>query len=144
MDNIETSYNYISKLYDNINNSFNKRTSKQEQIRQEYLDELLHQLNTYEKEKHDLFLKYNKIETENELIQKKINYYSDKLNFRNIRNSSTSNFISLNVNPLKRTLNCAVDTYNNNYKKMNFILDDIKNIDFHIYNIKLTINFHYY
>jgi hypothetical protein len=143
MDNIESSYNYISKLYDNTRNSFNKRTFKQEQIRQEYLDELLKQINIYEKEKNELLLKYNKLETINETIQKKINYYNDKLSFRNIRSSSTSNFISLNINPLKRSLNCEIDTYNKNYKQMDLILEKIKNIDFYIYNTKMTINFYY-
>lgn len=143
MNKIDSPYKYITSLYDNINNYTNKRTPKQQELRQEYLIELQTQLENYEKEKKDLLDTYSKLDTTNSLIIKKINYYKDKLHFRNIRHSSTSNFISLNSYSLKNKLNAEIELFNNNYRKLNELRDKINKTDFYIYNVSLTIQYYY-
>jgi hypothetical protein len=143
MNKIDSPYKYITSLYDNINNYTNKRTPKQQELRQEYLIELQTQLENYEKEKKDLLDTYSKLDTTNSLIIKKINYYKDKLHFRNIRNSSTSNFISLNSYSLKNKLNTEIELFNNNYRKLNALRDKLNRIDFNIYNVNLTLQYYY-
>jgi hypothetical protein len=70
MDNIDSSYKFISSLYEKLIYT-NKRTPKQEQIRQEYLEELKEQLNNYKKEKNTLLLKCSELETNNTILKKK-------------------------------------------------------------------------
>lgn len=142
MDNIDSSYKFISSLYENLIYT-NKRTPKQEQIRQEYLEELKEQLNNYKKEKNTLLLKCSELETNNTILKKKINYYANKLSFKNIRYSSTANFISLTVNPLNKKLHIIFDTYNKNNDKLILLYDSIKNIDFYIYNTEFNINYYF-
>ncbi len=141
MDNIDSPYNYITSLYNNFKT---QRTPKQEKIRNDYLHELREQIKAYNKEKNELLLKCNKIESTNLLIQKKINYCEDKLRFKNIRHSSAANFISLNVNSLRKNLQNEIIRYNKNYSELELLYKKIKNIDFHIYDIEMTIKYHYY
>jgi hypothetical protein len=142
MDNINSSYKFISSLYENLIYT-NKRTPKQEKIRQEYLEELKEQLNNYKKEKNTLLMKCSELETNNVILEKKINYYANKLQFKNIRYSSTANFISLTVNPLNKKLHIIFDTYNKNNDTLILLYDSIKNIDSYIYNTEFNINYYF-
>jgi hypothetical protein len=142
MNKLGSSYKYITSLYHNIHNYTNKRTHRQEELKQEYLTELQTQLEIYKKEKKDILDTYSKLYTNNSLINKKINYYKDKLHFRNIRHSSTSNFISLNSYSLKNKLNAEIELFNNNYRKLDILRDKINRIDFKIYNINLTLQYY--
>ncbi len=88
-------------------------------------------------------LKCSELETNNLILKKKINYYTNKLRFKNIRYSSAANFISLNVNPLNKKLNMIFEVYNKNNDILTLLYESIKNIDFYIYNIELNINYYY-
>ena len=93
----------------------------------------------YMKEKKELIIKYNNIKYMNLIQSKQLQYFNDKFLFKNIRNSSTSNFISLNLSAIKNYIDYNTNTYNHYEYILGMIQNRVSYIDFQINIIKSNI-----
>jgi hypothetical protein len=94
-----------------------------------YVDKTDEKINSYIYEKNKLLSKLNSLTKTNLLRYKQIIYFNDKLIFKNIRNSSTSNFISLNLYSLKEYIDYNTNIYNHYYYILTTIQSRLKYID---------------
>jgi hypothetical protein len=91
------------------------------------------------KEKKELIIKYNNIKYMNLIQSKQLQYFNDKFLFKNIRNSSTSNFISLNLSAIKNYIDYNTNTYNHYEYILVMIQNRVSYIDYQINIIKSNI-----
>jgi hypothetical protein len=68
-----------------------------------------------------------------------LQYFNDKFLFKNIRNSSTSNFISLNLSAIKNYIDYNTNTYNHYEYILVMIQNRVSYIDYQINIIKSNI-----
>jgi hypothetical protein len=119
-----------------------KKLIKQDKLNKSnktHLAEIDKKYNRYMKEKKDLIIKYNNIKNMNLIQSKQLQYFNDKFLFKNIRNSSTSNFISLNLSAIKNYIDYNTNTYNHYEYILVMIQNRVSYIDFQINIIKSNI-----
>ena len=120
----------------NTNNTNN--TNKQTILNKIYVDKYDKRLKKYMKEKNRLTIKYNKINLITFIRSKQLQYFNDKLVFKNVHNS-TSNFIALNSCSLKNYIDYNTNIYNHYHYILTMIQHRISYIDFQINTIKSNI-----
>ena len=94
-----------------------------------YVDETEKKINSYIDEKNKLISKLDSLNKTNLIIYKQAQYFNDKLFFKNIRNPSTSNFISLNLNSIKDYIDYNTNIYNHYYYILTTIQKRVNYID---------------
>ena len=94
-----------------------------------YVDETEKKINSYIDEKNKLISKLDSLNKTNLIIYKQAQYFNDKLFFKNIRNPSTSNFISLNLNSIKEYIDYNTNIYNHYYYILTTIQKRVNYID---------------
>ena len=115
------------------------KQNKQNKSNKTHLAENDKKFKRYMKEKKELIIKYNNIKYMNLIQSKQLQYFNDKFLFKNIRNSSTSNFISLNLSAIKNYIDYNTNTYNHYEYILVMIQNRVSYIDYQINIIKSTI-----
>jgi|688.fasta_scaffold08584_14 hypothetical protein len=115
------------------------KQNKQNKSNKTHLAENDKKFKRYMKEKKELIIKYNNIKYMNLIQSKQLQYFNDKFLFKNIRNSSTSNFISLNLSAIKNYIDYNTNTYNHYEYILVMIQNRVSYIDYQINIIKSNI-----
>lgn len=107
----------------------------------EYIEDLRKELCYYISEHNQLVVNCKIIENKNIKTWGKILYYADKLKFKNVTNSSTANFISVNTHLIGSYLYINTIEYEKNRLQLELLKDRLSFIKFSIQQNEWIIQF---